>query len=111
MRTISDVYPSKWLNHADLQGKAVRVAISEAIVEDVRQRDGTTQPKVVLSFDGKQKRLILNKTQATDLSRILGTDVFDSWPGNTVVLSHAKTRNGYDTIAIQAAPSEDNPFA
>ena len=111
MRTIADVYPSKWLNAADLQGKAVRVQIGVATLEDIRQQDGTNQPKVVLSFDGKSKRLILNNTQALDLSRILGTDVFQDWGDKTVVLSPAKTRNGYDTVAIQAVPSEDNPFA
>ena len=55
-----DLYQSPWLSLPDLAGRAVRVAISEVRVEEMKQRDGDKARKAVLSFSGKKKRLILN---------------------------------------------------
>lgn len=106
-RSVSDLYPSPWLKAEDLRGHSARVQISEAAVEEVRQRDGTSQAKIILSFMGKTKRLILNKTQAVAMVSITGSEYYDDWPGSVVMLSPARAPNGQNTIAITRIPAEE----
>lgn len=110
-------YQSKWLKPADLQGRPHTVVVERAVVEEIRQNDGSKEPMIVVSFRGKAKRLIANKTQAGSLAEIAKTDVFSQWTGLTVVLTPAKARGGQDTIAIYPksngatqSPTGDNPF-
>ncbi len=106
----------------DLQPRRpVTVTIDRAVVEDIRQRDGTKEPRVVIAFRGKTKRLICNMTQAMTLADIAKTEEFTRWSGLTVVLTPGRTQSGQATILIrrQAAQGEppspvvdtvDNPF-
>jgi len=114
-------YQSPWLKAEDLQGRPVTVTIDRAVVEDIRQRDGTKEPRVVVAFRGKTKRLICNKTQAMTLADIAKTEEFTRWSGLTVVLTPGRTQSGQATIfirrpAAQGEPSSpvvddiDNPF-
>ena len=95
-----DVYPSQWLVADDLQGRQATVRISGVKVEDLRQRDGSKEPRIVLSFAGKSKLLALNKTQAKALEEITGTDLFEKWIEAQVILAPAVASNGKGTIAI-----------
>lgn len=83
---ISDLFPSRWLSPADLQGRSVRVTIKS--VELVSLRDPRTKQenaKAVVYFEGKQKALILNKTNAFKIAELLGDDT-DSWIGGQITL-------------------------
>ena len=106
MDTVSEVYPSKWLRADDLQGRSVTVVISACSLEAVRQRDGSEQKRLVLSMKAKEKRFILNKTQARTMADLAGTEHFSEWPGAVVVLSPARAPNGQGTIAITAPARE-----
>ena len=75
-RTVSDLFPSKWLKAEDLDGRPHTVRIVDVTVESLRQPDGSSKPAAVLTFERASKRLILNKTQATALADLLGTEVF-----------------------------------
>ena len=103
-------YQSPWLKASDLQGRAVTVTVERATVEDIRQQSGQKEPRIVIAFKGKEKRLILNKTQALTFADIAKTEEFGSWSGLTVVLQPATTRTGQSTINIARAKG-DNPFA
>ena len=102
MPKVSRTYASPWLNAADLQGRTVTVTVAGAVEEEIRQRDNTTLPRIVLAFIGKQKRMILNKTQATALAGALGDEAAD-WRGAKITLSTGRARNGLPTIIVGLA--------
>jgi len=80
---VSQAFPSNYLKAADLQDRAVRVTMSgykmEAIGED---------QKPVLYFKGKEKGLVLNKTNANNIAAEYGDDM-DLWQGREIILFSA----------------------
>ena len=105
-RTVSDLFPSKWLKAEDLEGRPRTVRIAEVTIEPLRQPDGTSKPAAIVTFERATKRLILNKTQATALAAIMGSEVFDDWVGRYVMLKPATAQNGKSTIAVFAPPAQ-----
>lgn len=100
-KSVSELYPSRWVKAADLNDKAVTVKVTDVKVEPVHTPGGETKTAAVLAFEGKQKRLILNKTQCRAMVAITGSEQFDDWVGINVQLVPAKAPNGKDTITIQ----------
>jgi hypothetical protein len=100
---VSDIatYQSPWLKASDLRGQAVAVVVERATVEEIRKPDGGKEPKIVIAFMGKSKKLIANKTQALTLADIAKTEEFERWSGLSVILEPAKTRQGQETINIR----------
>lgn len=105
-RTVSSVYPSPWLRPEDLGGQARKVRIEAVDVQGFRQRDGSTQEKIVITFERAHKRLICNVTQARALAEIAGTEEIDDWPGLAVVLTAARASNGKLTIAVHGVEAQ-----
>lgn len=83
MPKIGDTYKSNssFLNVEDLQGRKVAVTISDAPVEDVGE-----DKKIVLYFEGKEKKLPLNITNARMMEMLTGSDDSDAWVGTTITL-------------------------
>lgn len=77
---INDQFPSKFLKAADLNGNQIVVTIKDCIVESIGE-----DKRPVLYFAGKEKGVILNKTNATNVSEAYGPDT-DEWTGKKVVL-------------------------
>lgn len=76
-----------YLKQEDLQGRTPTVVISQVGFEDVKDTDsGRTEKKLVMHFSGKDKALILNRTNCEALEAITGTDDFAGWVGHSVVL-------------------------
>lgn len=98
-----DAYTSPWLKAADLQGRAHRLKVERATVEEVRQQDGSKELKIIVAFEKAKKRLICNKTQALALADAAHTEEFARWAGLTVVLEPTVSR-GKDTINIRQLP-------
>ena len=98
-----DAYTSPWLKAADLQGRAHRLKVERATVEEVRQQDGGKELKIIVTFEKAKKRLICNKTQALALADAAHTEEFARWAGLTVILEPAVSR-GKDTINIRQLP-------
>ena len=94
-------YTSPWLKASDLQGRAVTVTVNGATVEEIRQQTGQKEARIVVTFAGKSKRLICNKTQALTLADLAKTEVFANWKGLVVTLEPATTRSGQETINIR----------
>jgi len=97
---IDELYPSRFFRYADLDGKPMRVTISGVAREDV-----FSESKVILSFaDGKE--LILNKTNARSIARILG-DETSAWDGHDIMLVPAQVPfkgDIVDAIRVKPAP-------
>lgn len=80
MVNMNDAFPSKHLSAADLNGAEPTVQIRSCEMEKV----GDDQRPVVY-FQGKEKGLVLNKTNATAISALYGPES-GSWAGQSVVL-------------------------
>lgn len=99
-----DAYQSPWLKASDLQGRAHRLKVERAVVEEVRKPDGGKELKIIVAFTGAKKKLIANKTQALTLADAAGTEEFSKWAGLTVIVEPGRTRQGQETINIRQLP-------
>jgi hypothetical protein len=96
---IGDVYET-YLRATDLQ-KPVQVKISKVVVKAFRdQKSGEESKKIVLSFAGARKVMILNKTQARAVAAAVGSDDTDHWQGRAVMLSAGRALNGQSTVVV-----------
>ena len=86
---ISKLFPSKFLRAADLDGHEIECAIHEIRVEDLTG-DGRER-KPVLYFEGKDKGLVLNKTNSMIIAGRYGDDT-DGWQGKPVILYGTETQ-------------------
>ena len=80
---VSDAFPSNYLKASDLQGRAIIVAIDRCEIEDIGD-----ERKPILYFQGKQKGMVLNKTNANNVAVLYGDDT-DEWTGQRVELFEA----------------------
>ena len=78
MADINDLYPSKYLKAHDLGGKTVKATIRHVLVEKIG-----SDTKPVLYFKGKEKGMVLNKTNAFTVSQAFGMDT-DDWGGGEI---------------------------
>jgi hypothetical protein len=100
---IDQLYPSRFLRCADLGGKPMRVTIAGIAREDV----GGEQ-KVIMSFTDGAKALIVNKTNAKAIARILG-DETRAWTGHDIMLVPAVVDfkgDSVDAIRVRPAPTQ-----
>lgn len=83
---IGAAFPGNYLKAADLQGKRVQVVIERVEMEDI---GGDTKP--VVYFKGKDRGLVLNKTNANAIWGITNSDDTDDWEGTAITLFPSKT--------------------
>lgn len=110
----SEMYPSKYLKAADLNGNAVKVIIERIELQDVVGQGKEQDYKYVLFFQGKQKGLVLNKTNARAI-----TDAYEdteAWPGKELEVYPDRTSfqgNMVDCIRVRipVPPESDNDGA
>lgn len=77
---------SKNLKAADLNGREVRVVMDRVELQDFQNRKtGALERKYVLYFEGKEKGLVLNKTNLNTIVDYYG-DESDHWAGQPVIL-------------------------
>lgn len=77
---MNEIYPSKYLKADDLQGREVRVTMSNVELEKIGDDN-----KPVLYFKGKDKGVVLNKTNAGTISIAYGDDTED-WYDQPIIL-------------------------
>ena len=83
---INGAFPSSYLKAADLQGKRVTVVIDKVVMEDI---GGEHKP--VVKFQGKDRGVVLNKTNAAMIAEIANSEETDEWVGVKVMLYPTKT--------------------
>jgi hypothetical protein len=92
-----EVFPSKYLKAADLDGKPAIVTIKTADLEVLKSTDGKEEAKIVLRFGGKKKCLPLNRINWDTVADILGDDTED-WPGGKIELYPTTTEMAGKTV-------------
>ena len=83
--TFDDLYPSRFLTAASLEGKTLQVRITDISQEEIGQ---PPQLKKILSYTtktGEAKEMVLNKTNAAKLAQAFGRKVAD-WRGRVITV-------------------------
>lgn len=84
MVNINEAFPSKYLKSTDLRGDVAKVKIRDVMVEEIG-----TDRKMVMYFAGKEKGMVLNKTNAVTIGDAYGQDT-DDWIGQPIELFSMK---------------------
>lgn len=112
MPNIQDAFPSKYLKASDLHDTEPIVTIDKVAFELVG-RD--KEKKAILYFRGKDKGLVLNKTNANKITELLGSAITEEWNGKRIKLYATETTFGADIVdcirvkAAQPRPNGDQP--
>lgn len=75
---INNSFPSNYLKAADLQNKTVKLTIRTVIEEKMG-----SDIRPVLYFQGKDKGMVLNKTNAMTIAQMFGPET-DNWQGGDI---------------------------
>jgi hypothetical protein len=81
---INEAFPSSYLKAEDLQGKSVTVTIEAVELVSLGQGQDKEQ-KILITFRGKEKGLVANKTNANTISKLYGPET-DDWIGQTIII-------------------------
>ena len=109
---INSCYPGTYLKASDLAGRTVPVLVEKVQIEDIGGED-----KPVLYFSGKDRGLVLNKTNAGVIAALYGPET-DEWAGAKLKLYPTKVNyqgQMVDAIRIRGqepteAPTDEVPF-
>ena len=88
---VDSIYQSEsnFLKAGDLKGKGVKLTISQVDVKsfDEKSQDGRAYEaqKIILSFEGTEKQMVVNKTNARSIAAMHGDDT-DDWTGKEIKL-------------------------
>lgn len=113
---IDQAFPSRYLRASDIPpGQYVHVVISRFLIEKMRTKKGE-EHKPVLYFQGKNKGMVLVKTNADALKHAFGGET-DEWIGKRVVIVNEKVRFGREwvdalrlRVPAQRRPDEEQPM-
>lgn len=109
MGNINDAFPSNYLKASDLNGQQPVVTIDRVAFEAVGREK---EMKPILYFAGKEKGMVLNKTNSKNIANLVGSFETDDWVGFRVRLyaTHVEF-NGetVEAIRIKAAGTPPPP--
>ena len=77
---LASIFPSRYVKASDLKGREITVVIARAEVEKLGDDN-----KLVLYFQGAEKGLVTNRTNADRVSYLYGSNT-DQWIGREIVL-------------------------
>lgn len=103
---VSSAFPSTYLKAADLEGRNIGVTMDYVKMEDI---GGDHKP--VLYFVGKEKGMVLNKTNANNITMVYG-DESDDWRGGELTLYSAMVDfqgRSVEAIRVRARPRPARP--
>jgi hypothetical protein len=88
---IGAAFPSKYLKASDIpDGQRISVVLDRVEIENPAGNGDPDDNKPVLYFVGKQKGMVLNKTNSNTIAAALGSET-ESWHGKTIQLYASET--------------------
>jgi hypothetical protein len=105
MANINDAFPSNYLKASDLKGAQPVVSIDRVEFEPVG-RDKEMKP--IVYFAGKEKGLVLNRTNSKVIVSLTGSVETDEWRGFAIRLyaTHVEfAGESVEAIRVKAAPA------
>ena len=110
---ISQLFPSKYVKAADLNGKTVTLTIAKLVLEELGH-GAEKERKPVLYFQKATKGLVLNRTNAMTIAALYG-DESDNWEGKRISIYPTRIRAFgamQDTIRVrEEIPAQPRPQA
>lgn len=88
---ISDVFPTKYVTAADLQGRTITLTIKAVTLEEMLTHDNKTVSKPVAWFERTMKGLVMNATNARVIANLYG-DNTDAWMGKRINIYPTQVR-------------------
>lgn len=80
------MFPSRYLRAADFEGKSVSLTIAEVLRDKVQMATGQKAEKYILRFRETEKQLVLNRTNAKAVAKVLSEPKAINWPGERIIL-------------------------
>ena len=108
MTAFDDIYGSKHFSNPDLNGGQLRVKIIKVAVADLHDKDGMPNKKLVTYFEGYEKGLVLNETNALRLAEAYGKDP-SKWIGQHIDLYSEMTDLGKEGVRVRALRKSVTP--
>lgn len=106
---IDSAFPSQYLKASDLKGAQPVVTIDRVEFEPVGKNK---EMKPILYFTGKEKGLVLNRTNAKTIINLAGTAETDEWAGFAIKLYATTVEfagDSVEAIRIKAAGAVKKP--
>ena len=101
MNLTSTIYMgANTISAPDLHGETPRHRIGKVAPVELKEKDGSTKRKFVVYFEGVEKALVLNKTNAKKLAAAFGKDQ-SNWIGVEVELYAEMTGLGKEGVRLR----------
>lgn len=111
---ISEVYPTKYVTAADLQGRTVTLTIKAVTMEEMLTHDNKTVSKPVAWFERTNKGFVMNATNARVIANLYG-DNTDGWTGQRISIYPTQVKafgKMQDCIRVrEEIPAQPKPVA
>jgi len=101
------MFQGRFIKAADLMGKDVTLTIQDVCMEEL-EGDKGKEMKGIVSFVGKKRKWVLNRTNALCLKAMFGRET-DQWKGKRVTL-YPTTFNEDPCIRVKGSPDLDKPL-
>lgn len=92
---IGSAFPSKYFKASDFEADTVKV-MSHVTIETIGQGNDAKECPI-LHFEGEEKTLVLNKTNAGTITKLYGDDT-DNWQGKPITLYSAEVQFGNEMV-------------
>ena len=103
----NEVYPSRWLKAADLSPEGEQVTIRRVTMEEIGEE---REKKPIMSFDDRDKELVLNVTNWDSIEELTGEHDSDKWAGHVIKLVRVRVPFGGKNVeAIRVEPADPKP--
>jgi hypothetical protein len=103
---IGGAFPSNYIKAADLKGRSTVVEIDRVEFEPVGK---DKEMKPVVYFAGKEKGMVLNKTNASKIVSITGSSQTEDWAGSSILIYPTETEfagETVDCVRIKPVPAQ-----
>jgi hypothetical protein len=111
---ISQVFPSKYITAADLNGKSFTLTIRTVTLEEMQTHDNKQVRKPVVWFEKAEKGFVMNVTNAHIIVALYG-DETSGWTGKRITLYPTKVKAFgamQDAIRVrEEIPAQPKPAA
>jgi hypothetical protein len=108
---VSDAFPSEYLKAADLHDKRGNPVNVNVVIERIEMRDVGDDHKPVVYFQGKERGLVLNKTNANNIA-VMHSEDMDDWIGKEIQIYATTTDfQGKTVPCIRVRPARPSDRA
>lgn len=110
MARYDDAFPSNFLKAEDLPQDRDTVVVIDKVTKEILGQGRDAESKFVVAFQGKNKTLVLNKTNFKSIVSATGKDDTDDWPGSRIALFATDVEyQGEMVLAIRVRPRPPAP--